>query len=56
AATDFLLLAQDHDCEEFEGKCCMNLPDHSESIRMAIKSLEENVKQLKVDNDDWLST
>ncbi|KFQ47003.1 hypothetical protein N333_06569, partial [Nestor notabilis] len=32
AAIDFLLLAQGHGCEEFEGMCCMNLSDHSESI------------------------
>ncbi|KFZ48583.1 hypothetical protein N321_12497, partial [Antrostomus carolinensis] len=44
-----------HGCEEFEGMCCMNLSDHSESIHMAIKRLKENIKQLKVDNDDWLS-
>ncbi|KFZ51387.1 hypothetical protein N321_03099, partial [Antrostomus carolinensis] len=54
AAIDFLLLAQCHGCEEFEGMCCMNLSDHSESIHMATKRLKENVKQLKVD-DDWLS-
>ncbi|KFZ49273.1 hypothetical protein N321_12381, partial [Antrostomus carolinensis] len=54
-AIDFLLLAQGHGCEEFEGICCMNLSDYAESIHMAIKRLKENVKQLKVDNDDWLS-
>ncbi|KFZ56114.1 hypothetical protein N321_03675, partial [Antrostomus carolinensis] len=55
AAIDFLLLAQGHGCEEFDGVCCMNLSDHSESIHTAINKLKENVKQLKVDNDDWLS-
>ncbi|KFZ61426.1 hypothetical protein N321_00956, partial [Antrostomus carolinensis] len=51
----FLLLAQAHGCEEFDGMCCMNLSEHSESIHMATKRLKENVKQLKVGNDDWLS-
>jgi len=32
AAIDFLLLAQGHGCEDFEGMCCMNLSDHSKSI------------------------
>nr|XP_038025573.1 uncharacterized protein LOC119714320 [Anas platyrhynchos] len=30
AAIDFLLLAQGHGCEDFEGMCCMNLSDHNE--------------------------
>ncbi|KFZ57939.1 hypothetical protein N321_02990, partial [Antrostomus carolinensis] len=55
AAIDFLLLSQGHGCEEFEGIYCMNLSDHSESIHMAIKRLKENVKQLRVNSDDWLS-
>ncbi|KFZ60034.1 hypothetical protein N321_02706, partial [Antrostomus carolinensis] len=55
AAIDFLLLAQGHGCEEFEGICFMNLSDHSESIHMATKRLRENVKQLRVNSDDWLS-
>ncbi|KFQ69902.1 hypothetical protein N335_06643, partial [Phaethon lepturus] len=32
AAIDFLLLAQGHGCEEFEGMCCMNLTDTSRSV------------------------
>jgi len=32
AAIDFLLLAQGHGCEDFEGMCCMNLSDRSKSI------------------------
>ncbi|KFZ51781.1 hypothetical protein N321_02952, partial [Antrostomus carolinensis] len=43
-----------HVYEESEGMCCMNLSDHSESIHMAIKRLKENVKQLRVNGDDWL--
>ncbi|KFZ46447.1 hypothetical protein N321_01035, partial [Antrostomus carolinensis] len=55
AAIDYLLLAQGHGCGEFEGMCCMSLSDHSESIHTAIKRLKENVKQLRVNSDDWLS-
>ncbi|KFZ47505.1 hypothetical protein N321_05197, partial [Antrostomus carolinensis] len=55
AAIDFLLLAQGHGCEEFDGMCCMNLSEHSESIHVAINKLKENVEPLRVDNDDWLS-
>ena len=40
AAIDFLLLAQGHGCEEFEGLCCMNLSDHSESIHASIWCLK----------------
>ena len=36
AAVDFLLLAQGCGCEDFEGMCYMNLPDHSESIFKSI--------------------
>ncbi|KFQ54380.1 hypothetical protein N333_06386, partial [Nestor notabilis] len=32
AASDFLLLAQGHGCEECEGTCCIKLSDHSDSI------------------------
>ena len=30
AAFDFLLLAEGHGCEDFEGMCCMNLSDRLE--------------------------
>ncbi|XP_055556201.1 uncharacterized protein LOC129734873 [Falco cherrug] len=32
AAIDFLVLADGHGCEDFEGMCCMNLSDHSISM------------------------
>ncbi|KFU87666.1 hypothetical protein M959_11363, partial [Chaetura pelagica] len=32
AVINFLLLAHGHGCQEFEGMCCTNLSDHSESI------------------------
>ncbi|KFR14935.1 hypothetical protein N306_10120, partial [Opisthocomus hoazin] len=46
AATDFLLLAQGHSCEDFEGMCCMNLSDHSESIHASIQKLKDVVSKL----------
>ncbi|KFO82024.1 hypothetical protein N303_13334, partial [Cuculus canorus] len=39
----------------FEGICCMNLPDHSESIHHQLKQLKDLTKQLQHNNDpDWL--
>ncbi|KFU96767.1 hypothetical protein N339_00668, partial [Pterocles gutturalis] len=31
-AIDFLLLAQGHGCDEFEGMCCMNHSDNSNMV------------------------
>ncbi|KFQ16458.1 hypothetical protein N330_10103, partial [Leptosomus discolor] len=45
-AIDFLLLAQGHGCDEFEGMCCMNLSDHSESIFESPQQLKDGVKRL----------
>ncbi|KFO56415.1 hypothetical protein N302_05479, partial [Corvus brachyrhynchos] len=39
AAIDFLLLAQGHGCEDFEGMCYMNLSDHSRLIHRQINEL-----------------
>ncbi|KGL89155.1 hypothetical protein N301_16385, partial [Charadrius vociferus] len=56
AAIDFLLLAQEHGCEDFEGMRCMNLSDHSESIHKSIQLLKDGVKKLQVDDGwDWLN-
>ncbi|KGL92204.1 hypothetical protein N301_07118, partial [Charadrius vociferus] len=46
----FLLLAQQHGCKDFEGICCMNLSDHSESIHKSIQLLKGGVKNLQVDD------
>ncbi|KFP72377.1 hypothetical protein N310_04978, partial [Acanthisitta chloris] len=52
----FLLLAQGHGWEDFEGMCCMNLSDHSESIYTSIQKLHKNVNCLRLDdNRDWLN-
>ncbi|KFP67130.1 hypothetical protein N322_04642, partial [Cariama cristata] len=49
-ATDFLLLALGHRCKEFEGMCCMNPSDHSQSIHHSIQELQEGIKQLRIDD------
>uniref|UniRef100_A0A6G1RXE9 Uncharacterized LOC107050476 n=1 Tax=Hypotaenidia okinawae TaxID=2861861 RepID=A0A6G1RXE9_9GRUI len=55
AAIDFLLLAQGHGCEDFEGMCCMNLSDHSESIHASIQQFKDGVSTLRQDDIwDWL--
>ncbi|KFW74141.1 hypothetical protein N305_12294, partial [Manacus vitellinus] len=38
AVIDFLLLAHGH--QEFEGLCCMNFSDHSQSIHQSINALK----------------
>ncbi|KFV50348.1 hypothetical protein N341_03671, partial [Tyto alba] len=60
ATIDFLLLAQGHGCEDFEGMCCMNFSDHSESIQRKLVVLKDNLhlRNLKETDDpigDWLS-
>ncbi|KFR06632.1 hypothetical protein N306_04408, partial [Opisthocomus hoazin] len=47
AAIDFLLLAQGHGCEDFEGMCCMNLSDHSESIHKQLQWLKQHANQIQ---------
>lgn len=54
AATDFLLLAHGHACKDFEGMCCMNLSDHSESIQKSIQQLKEGVSKRRIDDGTWL--
>ncbi|KFO58487.1 hypothetical protein N302_08867, partial [Corvus brachyrhynchos] len=56
AATDYLLLAHGHGCQDFEGMCCFNLSSHSTSIQVNIQKLQELVKDLKVDKSlDWVN-
>ncbi|KGL79674.1 hypothetical protein N309_14490, partial [Tinamus guttatus] len=56
AAMDFLLLAQGHGCQDFDGMCCMNLSDHSESIHKSIQILRDGVRKLQVDDGwEWLN-
>ncbi|KGL98132.1 hypothetical protein N301_02542, partial [Charadrius vociferus] len=48
AAIDFWLLAQGHRCDDFEGMCCINLSDRSESVHKSIQMLKEGFKKLQV--------
>ncbi|KGL80411.1 hypothetical protein N309_11638, partial [Tinamus guttatus] len=41
AAIDFLLLAQGHGCNDFDGMCGMNLSDHSELIHKSLLTLKQ---------------
>ncbi|KFW02694.1 hypothetical protein N326_01205, partial [Eurypyga helias] len=50
AAIDFLLLAHGHGCKDFDGMCCMNLSDHSQSIHKSIQNLMEQTKKLQEDD------
>ncbi|KFZ53602.1 hypothetical protein N338_12854, partial [Podiceps cristatus] len=46
AAIDFLLSAHGHGCEDFDGLCCMDLSDHTESIHKRINELHKLVEKL----------
>ncbi|KFO96901.1 hypothetical protein N300_13519, partial [Calypte anna] len=53
----FLLLAQGHGCEDFEGMCCLNLTDHGTSIHKAIQYLKEHTERIQQQTspfDGWL--
>ncbi|KFV65938.1 hypothetical protein N307_04593, partial [Dryobates pubescens] len=57
AAIDFLLLAQGHGCEDFEGMCCFNLSDHGVLMHAEIRWLKNHtraVTMVKSPLDDWL--
>ncbi|XP_059322528.1 uncharacterized protein LOC132069998 [Ammospiza nelsoni] len=54
AAINYLLLAHGHGCEEFEGMCCMNLTNHSESIHENIKKIEESINKLGEITGSWI--
>lgn len=55
AAINFLLLAHGHGCEDFEGMCCVNLSNHSESIHKELQQLKELSEELKrCSGGDWL--
>ena len=58
AAIDLLLLAHGHGCKDFEGMCCFNLSDHSQSIHQQLAKLRENMKHITEGHDpfsDWLT-
>lgn len=39
-------------CEDFEGMCCMNLSNHSESIHQNIQILKERLKKSQKEDDN----
>ncbi|KFQ32765.1 hypothetical protein N332_02422, partial [Mesitornis unicolor] len=58
AAIDFLLLAQGHGCQDYEGMCCFNLSDHFSSIHQQLAVLQQNMERISVSSDpflEWLS-
>ncbi|KFQ69686.1 hypothetical protein N335_11021, partial [Phaethon lepturus] len=57
-AINFLLLAQGHGCEEFEGMCCMNLTDTSRSVTQQLRILRGLTDKLQTSSlglESWLS-
>ncbi|KGL96833.1 hypothetical protein N301_06294, partial [Charadrius vociferus] len=58
-ATDILLLAHGYGCKDFEGMCCFNLFDHSQSVYQQLEQLQENMKHITEGHDplsDWLNS
>lgn len=53
AVIDFLLLAQGHGCEDFDGMCCFNLSDHSKSIHQSIALMKKNLEKMQQDTSPW---
>ncbi|KFP83809.1 hypothetical protein N310_05140, partial [Acanthisitta chloris] len=51
AAIDFLLLAQGHSCDEFDGMCCFNLSSHGQSIQKQLKWLRDHAQKIKIMDD-----
>ncbi|XP_050190291.1 uncharacterized protein LOC126649944 isoform X1 [Myiozetetes cayanensis] len=55
AAIDVLLLAHGHGCQEFEGLCCLNFSDHSESVFQSINTLKQLVNDITINQDKGFS-
>ncbi|KFV00189.1 hypothetical protein N340_01778, partial [Tauraco erythrolophus] len=53
-AIDFLL-AQGHGCTDFEGMCCMDLSDHSQSIHKQLANLQSNMHHITTQDDPFLN-
>ncbi|KFO58740.1 hypothetical protein N302_06050, partial [Corvus brachyrhynchos] len=54
AALDYLLLVYGHGCEDFEGLCCMNLSEHSDTIHKQLQNLKDLANQITMDEPSWL--
>ena len=53
AAVDYLLLRQNHGCEEFKGLCCFNLTDSSQLIEHKVKQVNDAVSNVKQRGIVW---
>ncbi|TRZ21701.1 hypothetical protein HGM15179_005370 [Zosterops borbonicus] len=53
AAIDYLLLLNQHSCEEFEGLCCFNLSSKAENVKKSIQQLRGMVDSIKQETGDW---
>ncbi|KFP91586.1 hypothetical protein N311_10125, partial [Apaloderma vittatum] len=59
AAIDFLLPAQGHGCEEFDGMCCTNLSVHSQSIHKQLSDLRQQFNKILYNTEpfsEWLNS
>ncbi|XP_063249639.1 uncharacterized protein LOC134548676 [Prinia subflava] len=54
AAIDYLLLLHGHECQEFEGLCCMNLSSKAPNIHAALRSMNNMIGQVKQESEDWI--
>ncbi|RMC02454.1 hypothetical protein DUI87_20847 [Hirundo rustica rustica] len=54
AAIDYILLLHGHECQEFEGLCCLNLTSKAPNIHAAIRSTNSLIGQVKQESEDWI--
>ena len=52
-AVDYLLLRQNHGCEEFKGLWCFNLTDSSQLIEHKVKQVNDAVSNIKQRGTVW---
>ncbi|XP_064558142.1 uncharacterized protein LOC135442355 isoform X2 [Zonotrichia leucophrys gambelii] len=55
AAIDFLLLLHGHECQEFEGLCCLNLASKAPNIHAALREVKSLIGRVKQESEDWFS-
>lgn len=53
-ATDFLLLAHAHGCEEFEGMRYFNLSSKSQNIHASLAGMKRMVHSIEMETEGWL--
>ncbi|TRZ05048.1 hypothetical protein HGM15179_022058, partial [Zosterops borbonicus] len=54
AAIDFLLLLHGHECQKFEGLCCLNLTLKALDIHAALRIMNSLIGQVKQESEDWV--